>query len=218
MARRAKKTSALAIPDLSKAEGRVTIPEGRYLFEIVEVSKEDGQEHPYLKWTFAIAKGKLEGKKAKPYITSYSPDSLWNLRNLLEAIEIEIPDGDFELEPDDAIGKQFYSEIVHEDYQGRTQSTISGSFEPADGGGKEKDDEEDEDDKKSSKKDKGKKGKDKKKLYTQDDINDMDSDELADVIKETEIEVDLDDFKTLRKQRVAVIDALTEAELIEDDE
>lgn len=217
MARRAKKSDALTVPDLSNVEARVTIPEGRYLFEIVEVTKEDGQEHPYFKWSLEVAKGKLEGKKAKPYITSLSPDSLWNLRNLLEAVGYEIPEGDFELDKDEVVGKKLYSEIVHEDYQGRTQSTISGSFEPADGG-KDKDDEEDEDEKKSSKKDKGKKGKDKKKLYTQDDINDMDSDELADVIKETEIEVDLDDFKTLRKQRVAVIDALTEAELIEDDE
>jgi hypothetical protein len=42
----------------------------------------------------------------------------------------------------------------------------------------------------------------------------MSADELADVVSEHELEVDLDDLPTLRKQRAAVIDALDDAGLI----
>lgn len=86
--------------------------------------------------------------------------------------------------------------------------------EPAPKGkGKKKD----EDDEPAAKgKAKGK-GKAKKKTYTTEEIQEMDEDELQAVIDEhDDIDVDLDDAKTLKKKVALVIDALEEEDMIED--
>lgn len=48
------------------------------------------------------------------------------------------------------------------------------------------------------------------------EVEDMDSDALGDVIKDNDLDVDLDDHSTLRKQVKAVIKALEEADKLED--
>jgi hypothetical protein len=81
---------------------------------------------------------------------------------------------------------------------------------------KSKDDDDDDEPKgKSKSKDKGK-SKKKAKKYDGDDIDDMDEDELQEVIDESDIDVDLDDYKKLPKKVAAVKDALEEADLLED--
>ena len=52
---------------------------------------------------------------------------------------------------------------------------------------------------------------------TADAINGMNQDELEALVEEHELDVDLDDHKTLRKKRTAVIDAAEEAEILADD-
>ena len=80
------------------------------------------------------------------------------------------------------------------------------------GKGKKSKDDDDDDDKKSSKK-----GKDKKaKKYDKDEVEDMDEDELQDLIDESKIDVDLDDYKKLPKKVAAVLEALEEADLLDD--
>lgn len=52
---------------------------------------------------------------------------------------------------------------------------------------------------------------------TADDIGSMSEDDLEELIEEHELEVDLDDYKTLRKKRAAVVDAAEEADILEED-
>lgn len=98
------------------------------------------------------------------------------------------------------------------------------------------DDDDDDDDKPVAKKDKKKpaaddddddepapkaKGKAKKaKKVAKSAVLDMDEDELQELLDEHKLEdeVDLDDFKTLKKKAAAVIDALEEADLLDDDD
>lgn len=56
----------------------------------------------------------------------------------------------------------------------------------------------------------------KKPSLTEDEVNEMNEEELGDLIEQHDLDVDLDDHKTLRKKKVAVIDALQEAGLIEE--
>jgi len=75
---------------------------------------------------------------------------------------------------------------------------------------------------KSKDKDDGKKSKDKgksksKKKYDKDDIEDMDEDELQTVIDDNDLDVDLDKIKKLPKKVAAVVEALEENDLLEDD-
>lgn len=76
----------------------------------------------------------------------------------------------------------------------------------------EEDDEDEEEEKPKSKA----KGKSKKKAsISEDELNEMNEDELADLIEQHDLDVDLDDHKTLRKKRNAVLDALEEAGLLD---
>jgi hypothetical protein len=81
------------------------------------------------------------------------------------------------------------------------------------------DDDDDEDEEPAPKKGKksapAKKSK-KKTTYESDAIAEMDEDELQEVIDESEIDVDLDDYKTLKKKVAAVTDALEAADLLDD--
>lgn len=52
---------------------------------------------------------------------------------------------------------------------------------------------------------------------TADDISGMNQDELEELIEEHELDVDLDDHKTLRKKRTAVVDAAEEAGILAED-
>lgn len=52
---------------------------------------------------------------------------------------------------------------------------------------------------------------------TADDIGGMNQDELEELIEEHDLDVDLDDYKTLRKKRTAVVDAAEEAGILEED-
>lgn len=64
-----------------------------------------------------------------------------------------------------------------------------------------------------SKKSTGK--RDSKPSLTEDEVQEMSEEELEDLIEQHELDVDLDDFKTLRRKKNAVIDALTENDLLE---
>lgn len=62
------------------------------------------------------------------------------------------------------------------------------------------------------------KGKSKKlEPMTTDEVQGLDEEELQEVIDKYELEVDLDDFKTLRKKAAAVIDGLEEKDMIDDE-
>ena len=90
------------------------------------------------------------------------------------------------------------------------------------------DDEDEDEDEKPAKKGKSKKSskpepkgkakKSKKKTYDRDEVEDMDEDELQELLEEAglEDEVDLDDYKKLPKKVAAVIEALEEADLLDD--
>jgi hypothetical protein len=91
-----------------------------------------------------------------------------------------------------------------------------GKKKPVDDDDDEDDDEEDEKPAKKGKKAPAKKSK--KKTYDRDDVEDMDEDELQELLEEAglEDEVDLDDYKKLPKKVAAVIEALEEADLLDD--
>ena len=79
-------------------------------------------------------------------------------------------------------------------------------------------DDDDDDDKPAKGKSKSKDKKSKKKTYDRDEVEDMDEDELQELLEEAGLddEVDLDDYKKLPKKVAAVIEALEEAELLDD--
>lgn len=230
------KSGSVTIPGMKNVQGKINITDGEHLVEVAEVSEEEGQNAPYLKWKFNIA----EGGGALYYNTSLAPQALWNLRSLLEAMEIDIPDDDTDMDTDDFIGKQLMVQVDHEVYEGKSRPRIVDFWpaeqqdEPKKSKAKEDDNDKEDDaaarrkarrearkerdadaDEKPAKKDDKKSSKKLKKL-SEDEVDGMDADELGELVGEYKLDIDLDDFATLRKKKAAVIDALGEKELIEE--
>lgn len=208
-----KKSNVLEL-DFEGVEGRVLLPEGDYLVHLDEASKEEGNEHDYIAWKFEVKEGKFEGKAAYTN-TSLAPQALWNLRNLLEAAGVEVPNGPLKLDLDDVseLGENFYITIVHEDYEDKPRMRVVEYYPAGDEPAATTEDVAD----KGKGKDKGAdKVKDKAKAKEPEpeeedhDFDAMDEDELEAFIDENDLDVDLDDHSKLKAKRAAVAKAWEE--------
>jgi hypothetical protein len=205
MVRRSRKSDTVITVDFKGVEGkRQVIPEGDYTFRVDEVTKDMGDKGEYLAWVFQVEEGDKKGAKVW-YNTSLTPQSLWNLRNLLETLGVEIPDGPLDIDLTELVDLSVGGTVVHEEWQGKDRARIADFFPLEDDG-------EPEGTKAASTKDKaetksGKKGNSLEKLK-EEDVGEMDEDELADVVKKYKLDIDLDEHKTLRRKANIVIDKL----------
>jgi len=117
-----KKKKTLSV-NFKGVEGRVTIAEGEYTVKVAEVTLEEGQSAEYLKWKFEVAEGKFEGKPLYTN-TSLSPQALWNLRGLLEAMGVETPDDEMDLDLADYVDRELLVTVEHEMYEGKKQARV----------------------------------------------------------------------------------------------
>jgi hypothetical protein len=106
--------------DFTDVAGR--LPElDEVLLEVDEASLEDGERAQYIKWKFKVPDGEDHAGGVVYLNTSLSEQSLWALRSLLEALQVEIPAEAFDLDLKDMIGQQMMASIIHEEYEGRPQ-------------------------------------------------------------------------------------------------
>ncbi len=98
------------------------IPEGEYVVTVDEVSVEESQQgNQYLKWVFKVLDGKQKGSKIY-HNTSLLPQSLFNLKNLLIALGVPVPDKAFQLNLDECEGCNCGVTIAHDTYDGKKRS------------------------------------------------------------------------------------------------
>jgi hypothetical protein len=252
--KRASKKTEIDWSQVKEGGGGFQIPEGNYKMRFSEVTRDESKDgNDMLVWDFIGLEGKAKKKSFRIW-TSLLPDALWKLGNLLDAMGIERPDSVEDIietvEAEDP-APVITGVVTDDEYQDKIRSKVS-DFLNADGEGGSSDGEEkpdvdemdeddlaklvkkkkldvDLDDFKTLKKKRaavaealeadgdGEDGEDK---LTKDKVNEMDEDELAAVIKEHKLkkDVDLDDHKTIKKKRAALIEVLEEKELIEDEE
>ena len=104
------------------------IPEGEYIVTVDEVSVEESQQgNQYLKWVFKVLDGKNKGSKIY-HNTSLLPQSLFNLKNLLIALGLPVPDKAFQLNLDECEGCNCGVTIAHETYDGKKRSRVTDVF------------------------------------------------------------------------------------------
>lgn len=224
-ASRSKKTTL----DFSNVETRVKVEEGEYEVAVEECEEKEGQVAPYLAWKFKIDEGSESDGGVLYLNTSMSEAALWNLKALFEALGIEV-DGEMEVDPSEYVGERCMVSIELETFEGKKRPRIVDFWavpkkgKPAAKGkasAKDEKDEEEEEEKpargkgKPAGKGKAKPEPEEKENLTQDQISDMDEDELEDIVKEYDLEVDLSKFKTLRKKQTAVVDAAEKADVLE---
>lgn len=244
--RRSSKKGSVVSVNFKGVETRVVVEPDTYKVSVSEVTREEGDKAEYFKWKFSVienADGEDEFEGAALYLnTSLLENSLWNLKGLLQALGEDVPNDEMDIDLEDMVDKECMVVVEHDEYEGRPQAKVV-DYSPVEEKSskkkrskKDKDDadddddkkdkksrksrkddaeDEDEDDKKSSKKKRGKKDKDKVK---QSDVQEMSQDELEECVEEHSLDVDLGDFKTLKKMCNAVIDALEKEDLLDDDE
>ena len=86
------------------------LPSGQYAAMVRSVERKPGTESPYLEWVLVVAKGEHKGKTIK-YITSLSPKALFNLRNFLICLGIDVPKSSINLDPDKVIKRTLGIEV-----------------------------------------------------------------------------------------------------------
>jgi hypothetical protein len=230
---RRSQSSSLRV-NLSEVEERVRVPEGNHPVRVLEVTEEKSNNGPYLKWKFVVTGGEAEGGILY-FNTSLLPQSLWVLKGLLRACGYPIPDDEWDLPLDEFVDLECMVQVDIVPWEDKKQSKVVdyGPLEKSRKKSKKRDDDEEEDEKPAkgksrkakeeeeeeeapSRSSRGSKKSKKKSATPQDEIDGMDEDELADFVEEHELDVDLDDYKTLRKKRAAVIDAGVEAGVVEE--
>src|SRR5487761_2301121 len=108
MARAAVKKGRVISVDMegvsSEGGGSFHIPEGDYGMKVVEVTEETSKSgNEMLKWVFEGTEGKAKGKTFWLY-TTLTPESLWKLKQTLEALGVEVPDSAMDLDLDELEG------------------------------------------------------------------------------------------------------------------
>ena len=131
-----------------EAGGRAC-PDGTYEAEITSVTEEEssaGNDMLVAKWKILSGKGK--GAVIWDNL-SLTPQALWRLKGLLEALEIEVPDGTMDIEIEDLVGQTCTIEITNETYEGKQRPKVTGYGSP--GEAEEKDEEEEKPKKRGAK-------------------------------------------------------------------
>lgn len=221
MAKTAKKKSSVVKVDftgvdLSGGASAFHIPEGDYKMKLEKAERSESKAgNDMIVFTFSGTESKAKGKRFYLYAPLEPADLLWKYGQILKALGEEVPDDD-ELEVDlaDLVGREVIGSVLDEDYEGKARSKVQAVMSPDDA-------EEDEgDNKKSAAKKKaapaknGKAGKAKVVKLDGDEVKAMSEDELVDLVEEHNLEVDLDEHKTLRRKAGAVVEALEEADML----
>lgn len=128
MARTSRKKSKGIIVDFKGVEGKLgKIDDGDYLGKVVEVTQEEGQNGDYLKWTFELQDEGVEGRRVF-LNTSLLPQALWNLRGLLEALGVEVPDDEMDIDPAELVDLTVGLTIESETWEGKKRPKVADYF------------------------------------------------------------------------------------------
>ena len=106
--------------------GFVVVPEDSYLVELQEsskVKKAKTSGEPKIMWMSKIIDGEFEGKSFS-WDTSLTDAALWNLKSMLEVIEVEWDEDGFDLE--DCTYRKLIIDVVVEDYEGDARNYVRG--------------------------------------------------------------------------------------------
>lgn len=177
--RKGKKKSTTISVNMAGVESSNKLDDGDYIFEVEEVSLETGQDsgNDYLKWKLK----ETDGGGIVYNNTSLVPAALFSLRNMLEAMGMDVPDSKMDLDLTDFPGLELGGTIANEVYQGKKRPNLVDVYPVTEGSNEEGEEDEPEEPEaeeeeaveekpKSSKKKAGKKAKKSKKITEGSDV------------------------------------------------
>lgn len=119
-----KKRSGVEVDFTGVESGGRSVPEGNYQLEVVSCEeKESSEGNPYLAWKYKVSEGAYKGATIYDN-TSLTAKALWRLKNLLEAMGVEVPSGKMGLDLKSYVGNKVWVKIVNEVYQGKEKPRV----------------------------------------------------------------------------------------------
>lgn len=173
--------------------GGKIVPDGNYTAKIEEITEEESKaENPMLVAKWRILSGKGKGGLVYDNI-SLTPQALWRLKGLCEALEIEVPDGSMDIDLGDLEGQECTIQVTNERFEGRDRPKVTGYGSV----GEEDEDEDDEDEEEEEDERVGKKPKkparSAKKPSKDEDEDEDDDDEEDEESDDDDAEEDEED-------------------------
>jgi len=103
-------------------------PDGQYLIELTEMSKvaKSNEGGAYVRWVAKIIDPEEYEDKLISWTSSFLPQALWNLKNLMEVIDVPFDDEGFEFE--DTFGKQLLVDNEVREYNGQDRNNITAYY------------------------------------------------------------------------------------------
>lgn len=213
-----KRKAGVVAVDFTGVESSGKVEEGRQLVKVdgvPEVKTSDNSGTDYINWKLKATGGVIY------HTTSLQPQALWNLRNTLEALGQEVPEGPLDLDLSELDGLEMGVEVEHETYQGKKRPRIIDVFPAEEVDGEE---EEEEEAPKKGGKPAAKGGKAKQEEEEESELptyaevqEEDDKDALLELAEEHEVKLTVKQKKSVQAIRDAICAAL-ELEAEEEEE
>lgn len=209
MARTSRKTkSAVVKVNFEGVEASGKVAEGRHLLTVdgaPEVKTSEGSGNDYINWKFKAPGGVIY------HTTSLQPQALWNLRNVLESLGLEVEESMMDLDLSEMDGLTCGGEVEHETYQGKKRPRLIDIFPAEELEGEE-------DDKPSKTKGKKEEPEEESELPTYAEVQEADKDELLELAEEHEVKLTVKQKKSVQALRDAICEALELEDTEEEEE
>lgn len=212
---RSKAKAGVIKVDFTGVESSGKVEEGRQLLTVdgtPEVKTSEGSGNDYINWKFKAVGGSIY------HTTSLQPQALWSLRNVLEALGLEVSESAMDLDLSEMDGLTCGGEIEHEVYQGKKKPRLIDLF-PED----ELDEAEEEEPAAPAPKGKAAKGKPAPEPEPEsedpsyDEVMEMDKEALVELAGEYDITLSVKQKRNVDTLRQVLIEAL-ELEAEEEEE
>jgi hypothetical protein len=181
--------------------GGKIVPDGTYEGRIKSIEeKESSNDNPMLVVKWEVLSGKGKGGVIWDNI-SLTPQALWRLKGLMEALEIEVPDGAMDIDLSELEGAECAIQIVNERYEGKDRPRVTAYGSPGEAeeeeSEEEAEEEEEEDDRVGKK---PSKAKATKKKAAKDEEEEAEEEEEEEESEEEEEEEDDEPKKVVKKK------------------
>lgn len=104
-------------------KGGGILPQGTHHVEITSAEEKTKNDKPQVEVELRAVGGEFDGGTIRDWIFLV-PQAMGRVRQFLEAVKYEIPDGDFEMPTNQLVGRQVQIIVRDELYEGETRSKV----------------------------------------------------------------------------------------------
>jgi hypothetical protein len=176
------KKTVVDFTNTDSSGGRVRLPEDNYKVRVKSVKHETSRNgNPMLVWEFEVTEGKYKGKVLRER-TVLQENSLWKLKQVLEAMGINVPSKRVALDLARYPGKELGVAVVDDEpYEGKVSSKVSDymDVDVLDEDDEEEEEYDEDDEEEEEEPTPRKKGKKSRKVVSdEEEIEDLNLDEI----------------------------------------